>query len=171
MKITFDRKSNGLAIRFVEEKTAGRWLRLVIVLLIAFLLGTYLAFVLPEVVAWVIFGIYSLGFLFVALRNLFGVYELDISTEGLTLKRGLGPFASNCHYMCADVDWLAFSPEVNAYRNHQDSSLAILVRQNVTARAFAHTITPHEATLVFDELRAGPDWIARLIRPVGTLPL
>ena len=178
MKITFDRKSDGLVVRFAEEKSLGRWFNVVFTLALFAFAQLYLAFdpsisnqsIGARETIGLVISIFPLGYLFVAIRNLFGAYELEISPESLTLRRRVGPFASRRSFKREDVDWLAFSPEVKAYKSHEDSALSVLVRQNVMPIGFAHTITPDEATRVFGELAKGPQWMTSLIRPVGTAP-
>lgn len=124
MKITFDRKSDALSVRFVEEKSLSRWLQLIFASALFAVCEIYAARNLP-IIAPTVVSIIPLAYLFAATRNLFGAYELEISTASLTVKRRIGPFASSRSYKREDVDWLAFSPEVIGYRSRQDSSLAI----------------------------------------------
>lgn len=171
MKITFDQKGDRLSVRFVEERTVGRWLSLLLAICIAALAEAAIAVTTQRnIVACVAIGALCCGFIFVALRNLFSVCEMEISPQNLSLTRRLGFFSNASRFVRADVDWLGYAPELNGYQNHQDSGLLILVRQNVMPIPFARTITPDEARAVFTELKNRTDWIGPLIRPVGTPP-
>jgi hypothetical protein len=169
LKVEYSTSGTDLDVRFIEEHSASKWLGLVIALI---LLPVFIviAVVSNFGVATYLGIAFLLAILFGRVYVLFGVSRLHITEDRLVLTRSLFFLRTNRVYQRNDVEKLGFVKEFNGYRNHQDSGLSLMVRQNLTPVLFARTILPNEATTFFGELSKRCPWLAKLALPVGALP-
>ena len=169
MKVEYKTSDAGLDVKFIEEHSVSKWLGLVAALL--FLIFFIVIALVSNLGVMTYFGI---ALLLAVISNrlyvLFGISGLQLTKDRLILTRSLFFLRTTRVYQREDVEKLGFVKEFNGYKSHQDSGLSLMVRQNVTPVLFARTILPEEATAVFEELSKHCQWLAQLIRPVGTLP-
>jgi hypothetical protein len=170
MKTIFEGNTETYTLRLIEDRTTSRWLSLAgsatfLSVFEAYFLLTKEGWILPIVIG-IILGTGTC----ISLRNLFGVAELNVSESSLCLSRRLFFFSHTRRFQRSDIEWVGYSPEVNAYRNHVDSALLLMVRSDVTPITFGRTIRPDEAAALFTELCRRSTWIIPLIRPVGKPP-
>ncbi len=169
MKVEYKISNAGLDVKFIEEHSLSKWFGLIVGLLFL-LLFIFLAFSSNLGVASY-FGIaFLLAIVFYRLYVIFGVSGLQLTEDRMVLIRSLFFLRTTRSYQRRDVEKLGYAKEINGYKSHQDSGLSLMVRQNVTPVLFARTLLPEEATAVFEEISKHCQWLAPLIRPVGTLP-
>jgi hypothetical protein len=169
LKVEYKTSEAGLDVKFIEEHSVSKWLGLVAALL--FLLFFIVVALTSNLGVMTYFGIaLLLAIIFNRLYVLFGMSGLQLTEDRLILTRRLFSLRTTRSYQRRDVEKLGYAKEFNGYENHQDSGLSLMVKQNVTPVLFAKTILPEEATAVFEELSKRCQWLAPLIRPVGTLP-
>lgn len=154
----------------LEDRTPARWGALGLAFAFAGIMACVVAVNMrPWQTGLFIYCIIAYG-VYRTLRNLFSVSVLEATDTELALIRRLFFFKSERRFLRKDVEWIGYASEVNAYQNHQDAALLLLVRSDVTPTTFAPTITPEEATEVMDALKSRIPWIGPLIKPVGTHP-
>lgn len=100
------------------------------------------------------------------LRQQFGVSELTVDSDGVTLNRHTFGVGRTKRFPRADVERLGY--EVGD--RYDDAALGLMIRTVMMPLRFAHGIQPSEVTLLFDALRTSGSWLGGFVRSVG-IPL
>jgi len=103
----------------------------------------------------------------VALHRMFSISSLTITPDALILNRRIFGIGRTRTFPRGEVERLGYEPEFRGNRSHQDSALAIMVRNDIMPIRFAQTLLPADAEAVFAQLKQAGSWVAELVRPVG----
>jgi len=113
-------------------------------------------------------ALFALALILVALHRMFSISSLTITSDSLILNRRMFGISRTRTFPKSEVERLGYEPEFRYRSSHQDSALAIMVRDDIMPVRFAQTLLPADAEAIFVQLKECGSWVAELIRPVGT---